>query len=363
MRKRVLMGAGACVVLAAPLLVTRPWDRHAPAPERVAAARVANAEEGEGHELPPALARKLATMARFAPEAMANLEEHAGGFAMQDWIEHATPGTTIPMGAFDQAHGGWTVMRARAAERRLALLGPARAAWDSDGSWVPLGPTNGVNPDNPYRDRSVYNAGTENFSGRTIAAEIDPRCERGDCRLWIANAGGGVWRTANALAREPRWEFISEKFGHNNVAALALDPNDRRSRTLWAGTGEPNACGSGCTAGVGLYLTKNGGDTWKGPIGAAHFKGRAVGSIAVQPGNSDVVFAASGRGVLGVSNTCCGGVDALIPGAPHFGMYRSLDGGASWELVHQGAPALCTASTPDQVSLTRPRARRGAPAA
>ena len=27
---------------------------------------------------------------------------------------------------------------------------------------------------NPFRDRSVYNAGTDNFSGRTIAAEIDP---------------------------------------------------------------------------------------------------------------------------------------------------------------------------------------------
>ena len=43
----------------------------------------------------------------------------------------------------------------------------------------------------------------------------------------------------------------------------------------------------------------------------------AVGSIAIQPGNSNVIFAASGRGVLGVTNTCCGGVDALIPGAPH----------------------------------------------
>jgi len=134
---------------------------------------------------------------------------------------------------------------------------------------------------------------------------------------------------------------------------LALDPNDASSDTLWAGTGEPNACGSGCTAGVGLYLTTNGGDSWRGPIGAAQFGGRAVGSIAVQPGNSNVIFAASGRGVLGVSNACCGGVDALIPGAPHFGLYRSQDGGGSWTLVSQGATALCTAFTPDQVSLNQ----------
>ena len=60
-------------------------------------------------------------------------------------------------------------------------------------------------------------------------------------------------------------------------------------------------------------------------MGKANFNARAVGSIAVKPGNSRVIFAASGRGVRGVSNTCCGGADALIPGAPHFGLYRSAE--------------------------------------
>ena len=105
----------------------------------------------------------------------------------------------------------------------------------------------------------------DNFGGRTIAAEIDPQCVAGDCRLWIANANGGVWRTDDALAAEPEWSYVSDSFDHNNVAALALDPNDSSSDTLWAGTGEPNACGSGCTAGVGLYLTTNGGESWRGP--------------------------------------------------------------------------------------------------
>ena len=265
----------------------------------------------------------------------------------QDWLEHATPGDDIPFSAFAGARNDWGGLKAR----------PAKGG----GAWTPLGPTYGKGPFNPYRDRSVYNAGTDNFAGRSIAVEIDPNCVAGDCRLWLANAGGGVWRTNDALAEEPEWAYVSQTFEHNNVAALALDPNDLSSDTLWAGTGEPNACGSGCTAGVGLYKTTNGGKSWKGPIGAAEFAGRAVGSIAVQPGNSNVVFAASGRAVLGVSNTCCGGVDALIPGAPHFGLYRSVNGGASWELVNQGAPALCTASTPDQVSLNQtPCAPRGA---
>ncbi len=159
--------------------------------------------------------------------------------------------------------------------------------------------------------------------------------------------------TGDALAPEPQWAFVSHTFEHNSVAAIQLDPNDAGADTLWAGTGEPNGCGSGCEAGVGLYLTKNGGKSWKGPIGVEHFLNRAVGSIAVKPGDSNVVFAASGRAVRGVSNTCCGGVDALIPGAPHFGLYRSIDGGQHWELVHQGATALCTSATPDAVSLNQ----------
>ena len=338
MRKWLLLaggGAGVAALLVS-LFVTIPLTR-----------RLAVESPGDRDELPPAVARKLAAAASFSPGSASEFEDHAGGSAMQDWLEHATPGDDIPFAAFAGARKDWDGFKAR----------PAAGA----GAWTPLGPTYGKNPANPYRDRSVYNAGTDNFGGRTIDAVIAPDCGPQQCRLWIANAGGGVWRTDNALAPEPQWKFVSATFEHNNVAALALDPNDSASRTLWAGTGEPNACGSGCTAGVGLYVTKNGGSSWKGPIGAAQFAGRAVGSIVVQPGNSNVVFAASGRGVLGVTNTCCGGADALIPGAPHFGLYRSMDGGSTWELVHQGAASLCTASTPDQVSLNQtPCGPRGA---
>jgi hypothetical protein len=307
------------------------------APARIATPKAQAGKDAGRQEVPAALARKLATMTAVAPSTISLLDDDAGGAADQDWTEHAIPGTDIPLAAFTGARADWTVLKAR----------PAKGG----GPWAPLGPTYGKGAPNPYRDRSVYNAGTDNFGGRTIDAVIDPNCSTAGCTLWIANANGGVWRTANALATTPQWEFVSQTFEHNSVAALALDPNDAAVKTLWAGTGEPNACGSGCEAGVGLYLTKNGGGSWTGPIGGAQFQARAVGSIAVQPGNSEVVFAASGRGVRGVSNTCCGGADALIPGAPHFGLWRSKDGGKSWQLVNQGADTLCTDLNPDVYSL------------
>ena len=341
MQKRLYVGAFAVALTA--LVSPLALDRAAPA----APADAAIESQGRLKKLPVGLARKFAAMATFSPGAASLYQERAGGPGVQDWIEHSTPGLDIPFAAFAGARNDWRGLKARPAV--------------GGGAWTAQGPVNGLSAENPYRDRSVYNAGTENFSGRTIAAAIDPACVSGDCRLWLANANGGVWMTGDALAPEPAWEFQSHTFEHNNVAELTLDPNDPASNTLWAGTGEPNACGSGCTAGVGLYKSTNGGKSWQGPHGTAQFAGRAVGSIAVQPGNSQVVFAASGRGVLGVSNTCCGGADALIPGAPHFGLYRSLNGGSSWELVNQGAPALCTASTPDQVALNQtPCGPRGA---
>ena len=304
----------------------------------------------EAEKIPAALERRLARLARAAPSSEATTPGSPESFADQDWLEHTTDGERN--GPVDFA----TLSASRndaARHRRRAALGT--------GAWVPLGPLNAINDlNNAFRDRSVYNAGTENFSGRTIHAVIAPDCGDAQCRLWIANSNGGVWFTDNALAEDdpatpgnegPRWEYSSGVFEGNNVASLALDPNDPQFRTIWAGTGEPNACGSGCEAGVGLYVSTNGGRTWKGPIGVGQFAARAVGSLEVKPGNSDAIFVASGRAVNGVSNTCCGGTDALIPGAPHFGLWRSLDRGATWELVNQGAPDLCTASTPDAVSL------------
>ena len=345
---------GVCAALVAPLVLGCATHRTAsnpPAADRVRlAATEAPDEEGERELVPAALERRMAAIARFSPENSERILDSPGSFAEQDWLEHNTDGqgnAPTPAAAFARARRDWSGFRGRSDHG----LGP----------WTPLGPTNGVNDlDNVYRDRTVYNAGTQNFGGRTVDAVISPDCRPWDCDLWIANANGGVWHTDNALAVDdpstdryegPEWEYVSEEFDHNNVSALALDPNDSRHKTIWAGTGEPNACGSGCEIGVGIYVSKNGGQSWKGPLGASSFAARAVGSIAVKPGDGDTIFAASGRAVRGVSNTCCGGTDALIPGAPHFGLYRSQDRGQTWQLVNQGSAALCTAATPDAVSL------------
>lgn len=294
-------------------------------------------------ELAPRLAHKLARSHGFTLGSdQKDGEEGAGGWAEQDWLMHSEDGQDNgppPFTAFATARNDW-----------FGLLG--RPAFGT-GAWTPLGPVNGANDlTNVFRDRTVYTAGTENFGGRTNAAVISPDCVPGDCKMWISASNGGVWKTDDALAAQPAWEFVSGTFEQQNTSALELDPNDHK--TLWAGTGEPNACGSGCEVGVGIYRSTDQKKGWVGPYGANEFFGRGVGDIQVQPGNSDVLFVATGRATRGITNNCCNGTDALVPGAPHFGVWRSTDRGKTWQLVNQGADVLCSqTATPDVVSLNR----------
>jgi hypothetical protein len=339
-RRRRLVAVAAVAVLAAVAVVAGHLANSSPSTAAPAA---------PGGELPPALAKKLAASAKFAPSVpMSLLSDNPTGWAEEDWLKHAYPGNTIPSAYLKQS--------------RATFAGILERLGGIFGRWTPLGPTHGVGPFNPYRDRTVYNAGTPDFSGRIGHAAIDPNCNESRCRLWVANANGGVWLTQNALAPKPRWQFVSQGFGHQNTSAIEIDPNDKNANTVWVGTGELNACSSGCEAGVGLYRTRTGGLLWQGPFGEDVFNNRAIGSIAVKPGDPKTIFVGSGRAVRGVtSNLNSGAADSLIPGAPHFGLYRSQDGGKSWQLVSQGAPELCTNVPPDDYSLgALPCSPRGA---
>ena len=93
--------------------------------------------------------------------------------------------------------------------------------------------------------------------------------------MYITPAGGGVWRTDDALARTAEWTYLGGPLGINAAGSVTIDPNDPSGETIYVGTGEANICGSGCVAGVGLYRSTNGGDTWTGPLGRTGLAARA----------------------------------------------------------------------------------------
>src|SRR4029453_12196519 len=80
-------------------------------------------------------------------------------------------------------------------------------------------------------------SGNGTFSGRIAALAISPPCQvNGPCRLWAGAAGGGVWRTDDAMnPDDPQWRWIRQGLGTNSVGAVTVDPNEGRGKTIFAG--------------------------------------------------------------------------------------------------------------------------------
>jgi hypothetical protein len=70
---------------------------------------------------------------------------------------------------------------------------------------------------------------TTQESGRVTALAIDPNCGKpsaprgAPCRLWVAAAGGGIWRTDNALAALPTWIPPRTRCRPSLPGSLAID--------------------------------------------------------------------------------------------------------------------------------------------
>ncbi|HEY0739443.1 MAG TPA: sialidase family protein [Herpetosiphonaceae bacterium] len=282
-------------------------------------------------EGPVALSRHIEKIREAVPGNGGEATEGPGFAADYAFFQRAYPDTAIPLSRLEKARGDFNKKKLK-----------GNPGQDKKGVWQPVGPSIARYQKTDLRTSYVpneYIAG-----GRTTAIEISPNCTPSGCRMWIAASGGGIWRTENALAASPKWKFLTGDYAINAAGSIALDPNDPSGNTLWVGTGESNACASGCVAGVGLYRSKNGGNTWEGPIGAAEFAGKGVGSIAIKPGDPNTIYAASTTALRGATSVCCGGVTRPVPGAAKWGLYKSTDGGLTWSFIHNGStdPNQCT---------------------
>jgi hypothetical protein len=301
----------------------------------------------EREKLPPILARRSfdkltrAVPGEYGLSSPASAQEEA-------FLNRAYPDTDISLTQIENARTAF-----KTAAGRLPR-GKGRP-----GTWVSVGPSSAEYQSTPYRSTYSYVPTKYLASGRTPALAISPVCVNGHCRMWAGPAGGGIWRTEDALQGQPNWTLLSTPFDMNSIGTITLDPNDPSGNTIWVGTGEANSSADSA-AGVGLYKSTNGGDTWTGPIGSSVFRGRAVGTIAIKPGDPNTIYAGSMRGVLGVTSTTAGAV-SLIPGAAMFGLYKSTDGGNTWALIHEGSANVlaCTSVTANIVNNATPCSPRG----
>lgn len=288
----------------------------------------------------PARSRLIPDKLRADPDASYEKEEHGrdsvrtvignGGEAdrgassveEEKYLNRAYPGTEIPFTLTLNAQKDYWKVRGRGRGRK-------------SGVWSLFGPSTATVP--PIL--SVYGAVGEEYvtSGRLTSIAISSRCRQSKCRVWIGAAGGGVWRTDRALSQRPFWDFVSGALPTNAIGSIEIDPNDRSGDTIYVGTGEANASGDSA-AGLGLFKSEDGGDHWT-LVGNSHTVafGRSIGSIALHPTNPNILYFASARGVRGVSSVTGGATSNPLPGGlPALGLYKSVDGGATWTLAWNG---------------------------
>ena len=174
--------------------------------------------------------------------------------AEEDYANRAGPAPYVPFELTRRAQRAWTNVRARAMSRVTTGLGPLQRPAPAS-QWTLVGPSSANFP-----DVLTFSGASYTTSGRITALALAPNCGQGHCYLYLAAAGGGVWRTDKALHTNPsqKWEFISGSFATNAIGTLTIDPSDPSGNTIYAGTGEPNASADS-EAGFGIYKSTNGG--------------------------------------------------------------------------------------------------------
>jgi photosystem II stability/assembly factor-like uncharacterized protein len=232
-------------------------------------------------------------------------------------------------------------------------------------------------------DKSPLNAST--FSGMAFR-DIGPALTSGrisdfavnpddPSTYYVATSSGGVWKTDNAGTT---YQPIFDSQGSYSIGCVTLEPGN--PHVVWVGTGENNNQRS-VAYGDGIYKSHDGGQGWEhmGLKNSEH-----IGRIIVDPTNTDVVYVAaigplwSAGGDRGVYKTTDGGktwnrvlyisentgvtdiamdprdpnvlyaaahqrrrrVFAYISGGPESAIYKSTDGGATWNKIMKGMPSV-----------------------
>ncbi|MEZ5083783.1 MAG: hypothetical protein R2750_10085 [Bacteroidales bacterium] len=144
-------------------------------------------------------------------------------------------------------------------------------------------------------------------SGRIADFAVNPY---NHSEYYVAVACGHIWKTEN---NGTTFKPVFDNEGSYSLGCLAMDQHN--PNVIWAGTGENNhqrALGYG----DGVYKSMDGGKSWKN-MGLK--ESRQIGMIAINPQNSNIVFVAAEGSAWG-------------PGGER-GLFRTTDGGSTWEKV------------------------------
>ncbi|MFK8058701.1 MAG: WD40/YVTN/BNR-like repeat-containing protein [Polaribacter sp.] len=158
-----------------------------------------------------------------------------------------------------------------------------------------------------FGDLNARHIGPALMSGRINDLENHPTNSR---IIYAGTAGGGVWKSNDGgVTFNPIFDDYCQSIG-----AVEVDPNDP-DKTIYVGTGETWTRNS-ISVGDGMYKSVDGGSNWS-KIGFE--KSEHIANIIVNPKNSNEIYV----GVLG----------ALWGDSEERGVYKSNDAGKTWDKI------------------------------
>lgn len=128
--------------------------------------------------------------------------------------------------------------------------------------------------------------------------------------FYMGSTGGGVWRTKDGGSS---WENISDGYFGGSIGAVAVSESDHN--VIYSGGGEVTIRGN-VSAGDGVWKSVDAGESWT-HMGLSNSK--HIPRIRIHPKDPEIVYAA----VLG----------DLYKSSSEKGVYRSKNGGKTWEKI------------------------------
>ena len=144
--------------------------------------------------------------------------------------------------------------------------------------------------------------------GRTLAVVGDPQ---DPLVFYFGATHGGVWKTTDAGTY---WRNVSDGF-FKTAPVGAIDVSLSNPAVVYVGMGE-SITRQNLTPGDGVYKSTDGGATW---IHVGLKETRHIAKVRIHPTNPDIVYVAAVGDIFGTN--------------PARGVYRTKDGGKTWEQV------------------------------
>jgi hypothetical protein len=221
-----------------------------------------------------------------------------------------------------------------------------------DGStWFPIGPSR---IPNGQTDSSASPPTARVFSpvsGRVSAIAPVPRNRN---QVYVGGAQGGVWKLLNAQLPNPQWIPLTDHQASLAVGSITVDPVN--TNIVYVGTGEANrSCDS--YYGRGVLRSTTGGLTWTllgGSGGTVNnpgpFVGKAVSKIVIDPATAGSATSTTLWAATTLGFFSSGTIAACdTPSGVPFGLWRSNDSGVTWQLQSVPNPGFGGSSIHDIV--------------